>query len=111
MALSSWPAAEKFPLQYNAALRITLQHPNDGKADVATWWKTVEGIKSDRAFADFRQEVLKAEVAVKQKVANKVDIAVMTKAGKLGCVAAFAQQKTPQHHHPVPSAQRFSLRH
>jgi hypothetical protein len=56
---------EKFPLQHNAALRITLRHPKDGKADVAMWWKTAEGIKSDRAFADFRQEVLKAEVAVK----------------------------------------------
>lgn len=97
---------EKFPLQHNAALRITLQHPTDGKADVAMWWKTAEGIKSDRAFADFRQEVLKAEVAVKAEN-GQVDIAVMTKAGKLGVRADLSNKKRLDYYNPLPLPKKF----
>ena len=97
---------EKFPLQHNAALRITLQHPTDGKADVAMWWKTAEGIKSDRAFADFRQEVLKAEVAVKAEN-SQVDITVMTKAGKLGVRADLPNKKRLDYYNPLPLPKNF----
>ena len=99
---------EKFPLEHNAALRITLQHPDDGKANVAMWWKVVEGIKTDRAFAAFRQEVLQAAVAVKAEN-GLLDVAVLTKAGKLGLRADLANKKRLAYYNPQPLPTNFLL--
>lgn len=99
---------EKFPLEHNAALRITLQHPDDGKANVAMLWKVVEGIKTDRAFAAFRQEILQAEVAIKTEN-GLVDVAVSTKAGKLGLSADLANKKRLAYYNPQPLPSDFLL--
>lgn len=99
---------EKFPLKHNAALRITLQHPDNGKADVAMWWKVVEGIKTDRAFAAFRQEVLQAAVAVKTEN-GLLNVAVMTKAGKLGLSADLPNKKRLAYYNPQPLPADFLL--
>jgi hypothetical protein len=72
------------------------------------WWKVVEGIKTDRAFAAFRQEVLQAEVAVKTEN-GLLDVAVSTKAGKLGLRADLANKKRLAYYNPQPLPTDFLL--
>ena len=92
---------EKFPLIHNGTLRITLQHPNTGKANIAIWWKTAEGINTDQAFVEFRQEVLNAAVSVKEENGT-VDIFVPTQSGKLGVRADLATKKRLEYYNPAP---------
>ena len=92
---------EKFPLIHNGTLRITLQHPNTGKATIAIWWKTAEGINTDQAFVEFRQEVLNAAVSVKEENGT-VDIFVPTQSGKLGVRADLATKKRLEYYNPAP---------
>lgn len=99
---------ERFSLKHNKALRITLQHAKDEMAKVAMWWKVAEGIKTDRAFAQFRQEVLKAEVILKEEN-GQIDLAVMTKAGKLGLRADLPNKKRLAYYNPQPLPQEFLL--
>lgn len=99
---------ENFSLKHNKALRITLQHAKDEMAKVAMWWKVAEGIKTDRAFAQFRQEVLNAEVMLKEEN-GQVDLAVMTKAGKLGLRADLTNKKRLDYYNPQPLPTDFLL--
>ncbi len=92
---------EKFPLQHNAALRLTLQHPNNGKADIAIWWKAEEGVTNDKMFARFRKNVLEAAVNV-QSDKNVLEVTVQTAAGKLGVKADLLTKKRLEYYHPVP---------
>ena len=99
-------AREKFSLQHNAAFRITLQHPNNGKASIAMWWKTAEGITTDAAFAAFRNEVLQAPVTITDNN-GMVDISVATKAGKLGVAADLVKKKRLAYYNPNPLPKDF----
>lgn len=83
---------EQFTLKHNKTLRLTLQHPNDGKATVAMWWKTAEGIRTDADFARFRQSVLRAPVTV-QETNGITEISVLTSSGKLGVQADLVNKK------------------
>lgn len=92
---------EAFQLEHNAALRLTLQHPGDGKAAIAMWWKVQEGIDSDKAFAAFRQSVLNAPVMVNVDKGT-VAISVETDAGKLGIKSDLAGKNRLEYYNPVP---------
>ncbi|MDE3254176.1 MAG: hypothetical protein KGO92_15345, partial [Bacteroidota bacterium] len=99
-------AREGFTLPDNRAMRITLQHPDDGKAAIAMWWKTAEGIRSVADFAQFRKQVMDAPVSVS---ADKglMDISVMTAAGKLGVKADLTRKKRLEYYYPVPMPAHF----
>ncbi len=100
------PARESFQLVHNKALRITLKHPANGKASVAMWWKTEEGVKTDAAFSKFRQLVLNAPVMVSEKE-GVIDIAVTTPSGKLGVKADIVNKKRLAYYNPVPLPKDF----
>ncbi len=99
-------AREKFQLKNNKALRITLQHPNNGKASIAMWWKTAEGIKSDADFTKFRATVLNAPVQVNESN-GLVDVSVTTAAGKLGVKGDLKNKKRLEYYNPVPLPKDF----
>jgi hypothetical protein len=92
---------EAFQLVHNKAVRLTLQHPNNGKAALAMWWKVAEGIHTAADFAAFRKQVLEAPVSVKEENGT-IDIAVQTKAGKLGVKADLVKKKRLAYYYPVP---------
>jgi hypothetical protein len=97
---------EGFELPHNHALRLTLQHPNDGKAALAMWWKTAEGIRSAADFAQFRKQVMDAPVSV-SAVNGLVDISVTTSAGKLGVKADLTKKKRLDYYFPVTMPTNF----
>ncbi len=97
---------EAFQLAHNQAMRITLQHPNDGKAALAMWWKTAEGIHSAADFARFRKQVMATPVSISAKN-GVVDISVQTTAGKLGVKADIAKKKRLEYYYPVPMPADF----
>jgi hypothetical protein len=97
---------EKFPMQHNAALRLTLKHPNNGKADIAIWWKAEEGVTTDKAFASFRKKVLDADVMI-QTDNNSLAISVKTPSGKLGVRADLLNKKRLEYYNPVPLPNDF----
>jgi hypothetical protein len=97
---------EKFQLTHNEAMRLTLRHPNTGKAAIAMWWKAEEGIKTDADFLHFRQKVLTAAVEVNEKD-GMVDISVTTPAGKLGVKADLVHKKRLNYYNPVPLPMNF----
>ena len=88
-------------MKNNAALRITLQHPSNGKADIAIWWKAEEGITNDKMFARFRKKILDAAITV-QSDKNVLDVSVQTTAGKLGVKADLFNKKRLEYYNPVP---------
>jgi hypothetical protein len=83
----------------NKGLRLTLQHPDDGKGIIAMWWKVKEGIKTDTDFLKFRQKVLKTPVNVSEKD-GIADISVLTKSGKLGVKADIVIKKRLDYYNP-----------
>ena len=95
------PNRENFSMKNNAALRITLQHPSNGKADIAIWWKAEEGITNDKMFARFRKKILDAAITV-QSDKNVLDVSVQTTAGKLGVKADLFNKKRLEYYNPVP---------
>ena len=97
---------EKFPLQHNQAMRITLQHPNNGQADIAMWWKAEEGVQTDAAFTAFRQTVLLAIPVIKEEN-GVIDISIQTAAGKLGVKANLKEKKRLEYANPVPLPKAF----
>jgi hypothetical protein len=97
---------EAFQLKHNEALRLTLQHPNDGTAKIAMWWKVEEGIRSDADFLRFRQSVLKAPITINDKN-GIIDIAVLTPSGKLGIRTDIANKKRLDYYNPNPLPANF----
>jgi hypothetical protein len=97
---------EKFSLTNNKVIRMTLKHSNNGNATIAMWWKTIEGIKTDAAFAKFRASVLDAPTEVINK-AGILDIAVMTSQGKLGVKADLNLKKRLAYYNPNPLPDNF----
>lgn len=97
---------EQFTLKHNKALRLTLQHPNDGKATVAMWWKTAEGIRTDADFTRFRQSVLNAPVTI-QETNGITEISVLTASGKLGVQADLVNKKRVSYINPSVLPQDF----
>ncbi len=97
---------EAFSMVNNEAIRLTLRHPDTGKAAIAMWWKVAEGIKTAAEFSKFRQTVLKAPVYinVNQGIA---DISVTTPTGKLGVKADITGKKRLAYYNPVPLPQSF----
>jgi hypothetical protein len=93
-------------LKHNSVLRITLRHPDNGKAAIAMWWKVAEGIKTSADFEKFRNKVLLAPVSVQQKDGIAA-ISVTTDAGKLGVMAAIVQKKRLDYYNPVPMPADF----
>lgn len=100
------PARESFQFINNKALRLTLKHPGNGKATVAMWWKTAEGVKTADDFAKFRKVVLSAPVAI-SNVEGIIDIAVTTTSGKLGVKADLTNKKRLAYYNPVPLPKDF----
>jgi hypothetical protein len=97
---------EKFQLKNNAALRLTLKHPNTGKAVLAMWWKVEEGIKSETDFAAFRKKVL--NTAVMAEVKNGMaEISVNTASGKLGVKADLFNKKRVAYYNPLQVPEGF----
>jgi hypothetical protein len=92
---------ENFKMANNKGLRLTLQHPANGKGAIAMWWKVEEGIKGNKDFARFRQKVLTTPVLVHEKD-GIVDISVTTPAGKLGVKADILNKKRLEYYNPVP---------
>ena len=92
---------ENFQLKNNAALRLTLQHPDNGKAGIAMWWKVEEGVKSDADFLRFRQKVLNAPTSVDEKN-GVLDLSVSTPAGKLGLKTDLKNKKRLEYYNPTP---------
>jgi hypothetical protein len=97
---------ESFQLKNNKAFRITLKHPDDGKAAVAIWWKTAEGIKTDADFLRFRESVLNAPVTVNDDK-GVMDISVITPSGKLGVKADLVTKKRIAYYNPTPLPANF----
>ena len=91
---------EAFQLVHNKAVRLTLQHPNNGKAALAMWWKVAEGIHTAADFAAFRKQVLETPVSVKEENGT-IDIALQTKARKLGLKADLVKKKRLAYYYPV----------
>ena len=92
---------EAFNLVNNEALRLTLKHPNNGKANIVMWWKAAEGIDTDAKFQAFRNLVLDAPVSVTE--ANGVlDVAVQTSSGKLGLKADLKKKLRLDYYNPTP---------
>jgi hypothetical protein len=99
-------ARESFQLKNNKALRITLRHPENGKAGIAMWWKVEEGIKSDADLLKFRQTVLNAHVKVSDEK-GIMDISVMTPSGKLGIRSNLTNKKRLDYYNPQPLPNGF----
>ncbi len=91
---------------HNNVMRITLQHSTNGKAVIAMWWKTQEGIRSAADFAKFRNQVLHAKVsAIESK--GIIDVSVITSAGKLGVKANLNLKKRLDYYNPSPLPKDF----
>jgi hypothetical protein len=97
---------EKFQLKNNKSLRLTLQHAANGKAAIAMWWKTAEGIKTEADFKKFRQTVLNAAVTV-NNTNGILDVSVNTQAGKLGVKADLINKKRLEYYNPVALPNNF----
>jgi hypothetical protein len=93
-------AREKFQMVNSQALRLTLQHPSNGKAMIAMWWKTAEGIKTDADFKKFRESVLSAPVQVSNQN-GIVDVKVTTAAGVLGVKSDLNIKKRLDYYNPT----------
>ncbi len=97
---------ESFRLKNNDALRLTLRHPDNGKAQIAMWWKVEEGVISDADFLRFRKKVLNTPVEVSE-INGIIDISVSTSAGKLGVKADITNKKRLNYYNPTPLPQDF----
>lgn len=97
---------EAFSLTHNKAVRLTLQHPNNGKAALAMWWKVAEGIHTAADFAAFRKQVMETPVSIKEGN-GMIDVAVQTQQGKLGVKADLNKKKRLDYYYPVPMPKDF----
>jgi hypothetical protein len=100
------PNRENFRMANNSGLRLTLQHPANGKGAIAMWWKTEEGIKTAAEFQQFRQKVLKTPVKVDQKD-GILDISVQTPLGRLGVQTDLVAKKRLNYYNPSPLPDDF----
>ena len=100
------PSRENFKMANGNGLRLTLQHPNNGKGAIAMWWKVEEGITGDADFLKFRQTILKSPVSLNEKD-GIIDISVLTISGKLGIKADMANKKRLIYYNPKPLPQDF----
>lgn len=96
------------PLQHNQTLRLTVQHPDNGKLGIAMWWKIVEGIDSDKKFTAFRNEVLHAPLQLTE-TNGIIDLAIATKQGKLGLKADLIKKERLSYYSPSPMPTDFLL--
>jgi hypothetical protein len=92
---------EAFNLVHNEALRLTLKHPNNGKANIVMWWKAAEGIDTDAKFQAFRNSVLDAPVTITD-ANNVLDVSVQTTSGKLGLKADLKKKVRLDYYNPTP---------
>jgi len=92
---------EAFNLVNNEALRLTLKHPNNGKANIVMWWKAAEGIDTDAKFQAFRNSVLDAPISVTE-TNGIVDVSVQTTSGKLGLKADLKKKLRLDYYNPTP---------
>lgn len=94
-------AREHFELTHNKTMRLTLKHPNTGKATIAMWWKVEEGIKTEADFSKFRNKVLNAPITLNQQE-GIMDISVNTPSGKLGVKTDILNKKRLDYYNPKP---------
>ena len=97
---------ENFSLTNNKLIRMTLKHSKNGKATIAMWWKTAEGITTNAAFANFRATVLNAKSNITNN-AGILDVSVMTPNGKLGVKADLNLKKRITYYNPSPLPLNF----
>jgi hypothetical protein len=100
------PVRENFKMANGGGLRLTLQHPDNGKGAIAMWWKVEEGITDAAGFLKFRQTVLNAPVNINEKN-GIVDISVATPSGKLGIRADIINKKRLGYYNPKPLPKDF----
>ena len=104
------PNRENFKMANNKGLRLTLQHPGNGKGAIAMWWKVEEGITSEADFSAFRQNILATPVSVLEKD-GVIDVSVATPSGKLGVKADILNKKRLEYYlpHPLPADFLFNV--
>jgi hypothetical protein len=100
------PNRENFKMANNKGLRLTLQHPNDGKGAIAMWWKVEEGISSKTDFSKFRQKVMNTPVTISEKN-GIVDISVLTPSGMLGVKTDLLNKRRLAYYNPQPLPKVF----
>lgn len=100
------PSRESFKMDNNKGLRLTLQHPCNGKGAIAMWWKAEEGIRNGNDFAVFRHKVLDATIGADEKD-GIADIFVLTPSGKLGVRADLNNKKRLGYYYPRPLPENF----
>ncbi|HWR99538.1 MAG TPA: hypothetical protein VN249_02925, partial [Prolixibacteraceae bacterium] len=94
------PGRENFSMANSSGLRLTLQHPGNGKGAIAMWWKTEEGIKTEADFQKFRQKILNTPVNADEKD-GILDISVKTPLGKLGVKTDIVARKRLNYYNPA----------
>jgi hypothetical protein len=97
---------EDFELKHNAALRLTLQHPEGKKLGIAMWWKVQAGIKGDQDFAAFRRQVLGSQIDL-ISANGIIDVSVQTQAGKLGLKADLNKKQRLAYYNPFRMPEDF----
>lgn len=97
---------EKFSISNNKLIRMTLKHSNNGKATIAMWWKTAEGITTDAAFANFRATVLNTPTNISNNE-GVLDVSVITQQGKLGVKADLNLKKRITYYNPHQLPDQF----
>ena len=100
------PSRENFRMANSKGLRLTLQHPDNGKGAVAMWWKVQEGIAGKSDFEKFRKTIQNAPVSVSEQN-GIVDVSVATSSGKLGVKADILNKKRLTWYNPVPPPDNF----
>jgi hypothetical protein len=100
------PTRENFKMANGKGLRLTLQHPGNGKGAIAMWWKVEEGIASDAQFVKFRQSIINTPVNISDKN-GIVDVLVLTSSGKLGIKADILNKKRLTWSNPTPLPGNF----
>ena len=100
------PTRENFKMANDKGLRLTLQHPENGKGVIAMWWKVEEGITGDAQFNKFRQSIANTPINVTDKN-GIIDISVITSSGKLGIKADIQKKKRLTWYNPTPLPGNF----
>ena len=100
------PTRENFKMANGKGLRLTLQHPGNGKGVIAMWWKVEEGITGDAQFNKFRQSIINTPVNVNDKN-GIIDVSVTTSSGKLGIRADIPKKKRLTWYYPSPLPDNF----
>jgi hypothetical protein len=97
---------ESFQFAHNHAVRLTMQHPDNGKAARPLWWKTAKGFNTAADFASIRKQVMATPVTTKEEK-GIIYIAVQEAQGKLEIKANPVRKKVLKYYYPLPLPKDF----